>query len=240
MFLRELSIARQFNHPHVVKLHEFFQGNSIFHLVMELCTGGDLVDKLNAEIEKNGHKFPGGFRAPQVARYAWQMLNGIAYMHHYKFAHRDIKPENFMLANTSRTAQLKLIDFGLARSFEGCQKMYSRVGSLSYMAPEVKASPSDGYDMKCDIWSIGVTLYSLASGSHPCWSPAEGGAPQELIFPTDWWSGHPPQLQGLIRSLLSRNPQQRPHAKLVLEADEWLRKHGMQPVAGQKSCCGIV
>merc|ERR1740129_710629 len=53
LFLRELSIARQFNHPHVVKLHEFFQGNSIFHLVMELCTGGDLVDKLNAEIAKN-------------------------------------------------------------------------------------------------------------------------------------------------------------------------------------------
>jgi len=166
------------------------------------------------------------------------MLSGIAYMHHYLFAHRDVKLENFMLVSPARVAPLKLIDFGLARSFETGAKMYSRVGSMGYMAPEVHSKPCRGYDARCDVWSVGVTAYSLAAGQFPLWSDVTEET-ADLLFPDMLWRDHPNELKKLMSTLLKRDPQQRLHAQMVLESSDWLRQHGRSAVPERAGCCSI-
>lgn len=102
-FEKELTIFRKLNHPNIVSLVETYCSGGAYQLVMELCTGGDLFDLIRSRrFIKLG---------PQaVAVYLWQMLSGIAHLHHHRFAHRDIKAENYMLKDKSANAQLKLMD----------------------------------------------------------------------------------------------------------------------------------
>merc|ERR1712176_766962 len=109
----------------------------------DFSDGGNLFDKVDrTERVKNG-SFLVGLRSNQVAKFAWQMLTGIAYLHHYSFSHRDIKPENYLLDRSGTS--LKLIDFGLARSCAKGEKMTTRAGSPQYAAPEVLDIDVDGY-----------------------------------------------------------------------------------------------
>merc|ERR1712217_584978 len=92
------------------------------------------------------------------------MLSGLAYLHHYRFAHRDIKPENYMLETGRFNAKLKLIDFGLAHQLQKGEKMHTMCGTLAYVAPEVFG---DGYDERCDTWSLGCTIFVACTNVQP-------------------------------------------------------------------------
>merc|ERR1712012_999190 len=148
----------------------------------------------------------------------WQMLTGTAYLHHYCFSHRDIKPENYLLDRSG--ISLKLTDFGLARSFAPGEKMTTRAGSLLYAAPEVLDSDVDGYGAKCDIWSIGVTLWFASVGEWP-FHGSEENLSKNIVkgrykLKADLWEGlhgHPKELQDLMVELLVREPENRPSAR---------------------------
>ena len=108
---------------------------------MELCTGGELFDQL---IRK------GRYTEAEAAKIMYSLLNAVAHLHSLEIAHRDLKPENIMLSTPDdQDAEIKIIDFGLAKKFiaEGTGKN-TVLGSSYYVAPEVL---QNSYGLSCDI-----------------------------------------------------------------------------------------
>lgn len=154
---------KQLDHPNVIKLFETYEDSRNVYLVMELCDGGELFDKIIAK----GH-----FTEQMAGYYFKQMMSALNYIHSKKIVHRDLKPENFLLLSTDDNAPLKMIDFGLSMVFDeqkikekgGKMVMQTKAGTPYYISPEVLKG---NYDMGCDIWSSGVILYILLSGVPP-------------------------------------------------------------------------
>jgi len=92
-----------------------------------------------------------------------QLLSAVAYCHNKQIVHRDLKPENLLLVKPD-SFDIKVIDFGLSRTFTPEKNMYSKMGTPFYIAPEVLKKK---YNEKCDIWSCGVILYILLCGNPP-------------------------------------------------------------------------
>jgi len=245
LFQRELAIARRLKHPRIVKLHQCFRDADAYHLVMDLCTGGDLLERVRETLTgKSPGRPKGGLRSAEVARHLGQMLKGIAYLHNYQFAHRDIKPENYLLEDTTPTANLKLIDFGLARSFKDDKdkrgkRMTSRVGSVCYVAPEVVTS-KNGYTENCDIWSAGVTVWVMALAARPY----EGRSLNEYLQAVrrqqpmqlgEAWERHPEEIRRVVAAMLEMDPAKRPSAHELLRSGPWLRREACP--GGQQECC---
>ena len=151
---------KKLDHPNIIKLYEiYFEEDEVF-LVTEFCQGGELFDRIY-----NHGKIPEG----ECAKLFVQMVYAIKYCHKNKICHRDLKPENFMFMNVRGEKVLKLIDFGLSRSFFQVKtatttRMQTRAGTFVYMAPEVI---DHNYNETCDFWSLGVILYVMLSGYSP-------------------------------------------------------------------------
>ena len=93
-----------------------------------------------------------------------QLLSAVVYCHNKNVVHRDLKPENLLLDTQDSNATLKVIDFGMSKVFDPKIKMSVKIGTPLYIAPEVV---SKSYTEKCDVWSGGVILYVLLSGTPP-------------------------------------------------------------------------
>jgi len=230
-FQRELGVSRKLGHPNMVKLHEYFSDDVNYYLVMDLCAGGDLFDKIFV----GGHSL-GTFKplSHQVTlHYFWQMISGLAYLHHYKIC-RDVKLENYMLESKS-TDNIMLIDFGLARSFR-TGLMTSRVGTVDYCAPEILAEKP--YNEKCDIWSVGVTAIIMTTGTRPfADASAEKQLGMILLGEIRWdclgWAC-PMKLVDIFKTMMKVNPNERLDAKDI-GAVRWLRRH-----VEKKQCCVVM
>jgi calcium-dependent protein kinase len=125
---REISIlASVDDHPHIIKLYDVYEDAANIHIVTELCTGGELYDKVIEKAESpEGH-----FREEDAAILIRDILDAIRYCHDVvNIVHRDLKPENFLLKNESDDAPVKIIDFGLSRRDDApFGVMQSRVGT---------------------------------------------------------------------------------------------------------------
>ena len=172
-FKSEIEIMKQLDHPNVIKLFETYEDNKNIYLVMELCEGGELFDKI---IDK-GH-----FTEQMSGYYFKQIVSALNYIHSKKIVHRDLKPENFLLLDQDENSPLKMIDFGLSMVFDeqkmkqsgGKMVMSTKAGTSYYISPEVLKG---NYDMGCDIWSAGVILYILLSGVPPFY----GNTDQDIL-----------------------------------------------------------
>merc|ERR1719210_1050814 len=134
-FHNEVAIQKTLDHPNIVKLYEVFKDAHRYYLVMELCTGGELFDRIVDEAEKHEGQ---ALTEASSAKIMLQIMGAIHYMHQKHFAHRDVKPENFLLQNSDREAPIKVIDFGLAKQFEpGRSDMKTKAGTPYYVAPEI-------------------------------------------------------------------------------------------------------
>ncbi|CAD8093543.1 unnamed protein product [Paramecium primaurelia] len=163
-FRREIEIMRNLDHPNIIKLFETFEDARNVYLVMELCEGGELFDRI---IDK-GH-----FSENEAKIIFLQIMQAVNYCHQNGICHRDLKPENFLMLTKADDSPLKVIDFGLSVIFhdnhveklnQGKVSMTTRAGTPYYISPEIL----DGkYDESCDIWSAGVILYILISGVPP-------------------------------------------------------------------------
>jgi len=122
---------------------------------MELCTGGELLARLNRL---------GRFSETTCANLAKKMLSAVEHCHSNNICHRDLKLENWVFESEHEDAELKLIDFGLSRHFEKNEVMHVPVGTPYSIAPEVL---SGEYTSACDIWSIGVLVFMLLTGKKP-------------------------------------------------------------------------
>ena len=154
--MTELEIVSSIDHPNIIRFYEVFEDERYAHIVMEYCSGGELFDRLISQ---------GQLSEDYVQQLARQMLSAIIYLHKHGICHRDIKPENFLFESTSPTAELKIIDFGLSKKMGNeLALMHTKAGTSVYMSPEVFEG---NYDISCDLWSFGVTLYIMLSGRMP-------------------------------------------------------------------------
>lgn len=153
--IKEVEILKSLDHPNILKIFEVIEDNLCFYIVTELCTGGELFDKIVSQ----GH-----ISENEAASYMYQLLSALSYCYKNGIVHRDLKPENLMLRDREPDAPLKLIDFGTSRRINSDQKLKSIIGSAYYIAPEVIEG---NYDAKCDVWSTGVILYTMMCGSPP-------------------------------------------------------------------------
>lgn len=156
---RETQILKEVNHPNIIRLIEVHEDAKYLHLITELCTGGELFDRI---IEKT-QSDEGHFSERDAAKLVRCILDAIRYCHEeMQIVHRDLKPENFLFSSKEEDATIKIIDFGLSRHEEPLSGiMKTKVGTPYYVAPEVL---NKRYTKSCDIWSIGVIAYILLCG----------------------------------------------------------------------------
>jgi len=153
----EVGCMSHLDHPNILRVHEVFETDDCIYLVMELCRGGHLMDRLFAQQGRY-------FREKVACKYIYTVLNAVAHCHAHNVVHRDLKLENILFETEGRESGIKLIDFGLSQYQNPRESMRKYVGTSYYVAPEV----IDGnYDAKCDVWSIGVIAYMLLSGVPP-------------------------------------------------------------------------
>lgn len=217
MLYNEVAIYLQLDHPNIAKLFEVYEDETAIHLVMEQCTGKELYDRLATKRKYSEND------AINVTK---QMLSAISYCHSHRICHRDLKLENWVYADMSENAALKLIDFGFSRIFNPGVPMTAMHGTVYYVSPEVM----DGcYTQFCDIWSIGVIVYMLLSGS----PPFNGNADHEILvkikkgtFSMEGhrWNGISLLAKQFVSHLLRKNPKERPSAEAALKY-AWLNQH---------------
>lgn len=223
-FQQEVEIQQKLDHTNIVRLYEVFKDAKRVYLVMEMCTGGELFDRIVAETER--HTDGSAFGEPQCAIYMHQIIGAMHYLHSQHFVHRDIKPENFLMQNETKEAEIKVIDFGLAKEFNPKKDppMKSRAGTPYYVAPEVLAGK---YNEKCDIWSCGVIMYILLCG----YPPFHGDNDRQILdkvkkaqydFPAEDWDRVSQEGKSVIKAMLTKSAADRPSAEDVLNM-KWMK-----------------
>ncbi|CAO2822208.1 unnamed protein product [Amaranthus hypochondriacus] len=219
---REVEIMRHMpKHPNIVSLKDTYEDDYAVHLVMELCEGGELFDR----IVSRGH-----YTERAAAVVLRTIVEVVQACHKHGVIHRDLKPENFLFANKKETAPLKAIDFGLSVFFTPGERFDEIVGSPYYMAPEVLKR---NYGPEVDIWSAGVILYILLCGVPPFWAETEQGVAQAIIrsvidFKRDPWPRVSDNAKDLVRKMLDPDPACRLTAQQVLD-HPWLQNINKAP-----------
>ncbi|XP_011623021.1 calcium-dependent protein kinase 13 isoform X2 [Amborella trichopoda] len=219
---REVAIMNHLPiHSNIVSLKETCEDENAVHLVMELCEGGELFDRIVAR----GH-----YTERAAAGVTKTIMEVVQVCHKHGVIHRDLKPENFLFANKKENSPLKAIDFGLSIFFKPGETFSEIVGSPYYMAPEVLKR---NYGPEIDIWSAGVILYILLCGVPPFWAESEQGVAQAILrglidFKRDPWPSISENAKSLVRQMLEPDPKLRLTAKQVLE-HPWLQNAKKAP-----------
>jgi serine/threonine protein kinase len=161
--VREITLLQEMKNDNIINLVDIIEEEDYVHLVTDLCSGGELFDKIVEKAEENNGS--PCFREDEAARIMHQLLTAVSYMHKKNVAHRDIKPENILLQTTNQDSPVKIIDFGLSRKHTKRNgPMSTIVGTPYYIAPEVLRK---SYDKTCDLWSVGVIAYIILCGYPP-------------------------------------------------------------------------
>jgi len=217
-FKQEIAIMKMMDHPNIIKLHESFEDRRNIYLVMELCSGGELFDR----IIEVGH-----FTEQQAAIVIQQIVRAVFYMHENHVCHRDLKPENFLFVSkdTIERNLLKIIDFGLSCKFESGKVLTTKAGTPYYVAPQVLMGR---YDELSDMWSIGVIMFVLLCGYPPFFAETDADVLAKVRLgnfnfnPADW-KNISEDAKDLIRKLLKMNPHDRYTAQQAL-THTWIDK----------------
>ncbi|KAH9610519.1 hypothetical protein KSS87_000991 [Heliosperma pusillum] len=194
----------------IVEFKGAYEDKMSVNLVMELCEGGELFDRIIAK---------GNYSEKAAANILRQIVNVVHVCHYMGVMHRDLKPENFLLGSKDEDAVLKVTDFGLSVFIEGGKVYRDIVGSAYYVAPEVLRRR---YGKEIDVWSAGVMLYILLSGVPPFWAENEKGIFNAVLqghidFESKPWPSISNGAKDLLRKMLTADPKKRITAAEVLD-----------------------
>lgn len=216
---REILILQHLTgQPNIVEFKGAYEDRYNVHLVMELCSGGELFDRIIAK---------GSYSERAAATVGRAIVNVVNVCHFMGVMHRDLKPENFLLVSRDEDSPLKATDFGLSVFIEEGKVYRDIVGSAYYVAPEVLRR---SYGKEIDVWSAGVILYILLSGVPPFWAETENGifdaiSKGEIDFKSAPWPSISDTAKDLVRKMLTQDPKKRITAAQALE-HPWMREDG--------------
>ncbi|GAB2246654.1 hypothetical protein Droror1_Dr00002147 [Drosera rotundifolia] len=219
---REIQIMHHLaGYSNVISLKAAYEDAVAVHLVMELCKGGELFDR----IIQRGH-----YTERKAAELSRTIVGVVEACHSLGVMHRDLKPENFLFVSQEEDSPLKTIDFGLSIFFKPGQRFTDVVGSPYYVAPEVLRKR---YGPEADVWSAGVIVYILLSGVPPFWAETEQGIFEQVLhgdldFSSDPWPSISEDAKDLVRRMLVRDPRKRLTAHEVL-CHPWIQVDGVAP-----------
>uniref|UniRef100_A0A6N2KZU3 Protein kinase domain-containing protein n=1 Tax=Salix viminalis TaxID=40686 RepID=A0A6N2KZU3_SALVM len=204
---REVNILRALTgHNNLVRFYDAYEDHDNVYIVMELCEGGELLDRILA---RGGKYTEDDAKAVMI-----QILNVVAFCHLQGVVHRDLKPENFLFTSKDEDSQLKAIDFGLS----------DFVKPVILLAPEVLHR---SYGTEADVWSIGVIAYILLCGSRPFWARTESGIFRSVLkadpsFDETPWPSLSPEAKDFVKRLLNKDPRKRLTAAQAL-SHPWIK-----------------
>jgi len=175
LLMKEVTLTQKAEHPNIIKIYDLSDTPDTLYLVLEYAAGGELFDKIVEDTR---------FSESVSKMYFLQILSAVKYLHSINIAHRDLKPENVLVGEqleeltsgivNEKEAKhyrvIKVADFGLSKEKTAETELKSFVGTPQYIAPEIIVSrvrPDKAYDVKSDMWSLGVILYILLSGTQP-------------------------------------------------------------------------
>ncbi|KAE8662047.1 Calcium-dependent protein kinase 9 [Hibiscus syriacus] len=216
---REVQIMHHLTgHRNIVELKAAYEDRHFVHLIMELCAGGELFDRIIAK----GH-----YSEREAANLCRQMVTVVHNCHSMGVMHRDLKPENFLFLSKDENSPLKATDFGLSVFFKPGDVFKDLVGSAYYVAPEVLRRR---YGHEADIWSAGVILYILLSGVPPFYGETEQNIFDSILrgnidFSSDPWPSVSSSAKDLVRKMLQNDLKERLSAVEVLN-HPWMREDG--------------
>ena len=217
---KEINILKNLDHPNIIKVYEFYSSEKYVYIINELCTGGELFDKI-VDVKH--------FSESVACNIMRQILSAIAYCHEKGVIHRDLKPENILIESSEEKNKdffnIKVIDFGTCEILKK-KKLTEQIGTSFYIAPEVL---KNGYNEKCDLWSCGVILYILLCGSPPFYGKNEKEIFKKILdgnftFRHKIWNKISTEAKNLVLKLLQVNPTKRISAQEALD-DVWFQKN---------------
>jgi calcium/calmodulin-dependent protein kinase I len=222
--LNEVSIMQSLaGSPYVVQLLDFYEETESFYLVMEYCQGGDLFDR----VLRFTHYTESDAKDLTVI-----LLKAIRSMHKSGIAHRDIKPQNVLLMSNDDNVRIRIADFGYARRVHMAESLSNRVGTPSYVAPEIlKNLP---HDERVDLWSLGVVVFVLLVGYPPFLENDQATLfhkirKGEWVFYDEDWKPVSQEAKDFVQGLLVVDPNER------WTIDECLRSSWIQQNPNQVS-----
>ncbi|CAF0977829.1 unnamed protein product [Rotaria magnacalcarata] len=207
---REIQNLRLFRHPHIIKLYQVISTPTDIFMVMEYVSGGELFDYI---VKK------GKLTEAEARPFFQQIISGVDYCHRHMVVHRDLKPENLLLDDASH---VKIADFGLSNMMKDGELLKTSCGSPNYAAPEVVSGELYA-GQEVDIWSCGIILYALLTGT----LPFDDDNVQVLfkkirsgIFPVPDYLN--PSVVDLLQKMLTVDPVRRATIKEIRE-HEWFK-----------------
>ena len=230
LLMNEIQMLKSLDHPKILKVLEFYSTPEQYYIITEYCALGELFNELR-KVEK--------FDEGQAAFLMNQIFRAVAYCHSQNVIHRDLKPENIMIIKreTNSCLQIKIIDFGTAKTFETGQVENKYVGSSYYIAPEVI---NRKYNEKCDLWSCGVIMYILLTGR----PPFQGNSDEEIlekvkqgVYDTkaSYFTQLSNEAKDLIQKLLQFEPKKRLSALEALQ-HKWFKS----PLYREKDLVNVI
>ncbi|KAH8079154.1 serine/threonine kinase [Aureococcus anophagefferens] len=218
---KEVSIMQELSalkHPHIVYLKEVYDSADNFYMVMELCQGGEVFDRI-VKKEK--------YTEVEARDALKQIVEAIRVCHSRGIVHRDLKPENLLYVSPE-SDEIKLADFGLANILQPNSALATACGTPGYVAPEVIGSA--GYNKEVDIWSLGVIAYILLCGFPPFYDENQGKLFKKIqrcqyTFTRPYWDQVSDGAKKMITTMLVVDPAKRATAQGVLD-DPWMAADG--------------
>ncbi|XP_048841852.1 hormonally up-regulated neu tumor-associated kinase homolog [Brienomyrus brachyistius] len=221
---REPRIHQMVQHPHVAQLYETLETENSYYMAMELCAGGDLMDRI-CERKRLDER--------EARRYTRQILCAVEHLHRHGIVHRDLKIENFLLDENNN---IKIVDFGLSNTVKAealaLELLNTQCGSPAYAAPELLAHRKYGH--KVDVWSVGVSTFAMLTGTLPFTVEPFNikQLHQKMVngdigtFPTDISKG----AVQFVLTLLEPDPDKRPSVTEAMQ-ERWLQAgYGRRPL----------
>ena len=206
-FKREAQVAANLEHPHIVRIYQIGEEENLVYFVMSYIPGGSISDQI---------KNRGALSIDDIVQWGMDVSSALGYAHDHGVIHRDLKPDNIMLDKNKRAV---VMDFGIARAAQstGLTQTGTVIGTPQFMSPEQARGIE--LDARSDIYSMGLVLYQMATGS----LPFKASDPASLMYmhvhetpesPDVRNKEVPPWLRDIILKCLAKNPDDRfSHAK---------------------------
>ena len=216
LLIKEINIQKLLFHPYLTKMYCVIEKEENIYIITEYCSKGDILQIL---LEN------GAFEESKSCKIFQQVLSSLEYLHNNNICHRDIKPENILIDEFD---DAKLSDFGLSKKFEKNELLNTACGSPIYAAPEMLlGKPYKGSEI--DIWSLGISLFTMVCGDFPFDADDEGGMKSLVYNITHGKYTIPefvsPLCKDLIQKILEINPEKRISIE-ELKKHQWVNNFG--------------